>query len=155
MYGGEYKHFVKGLDPVADAFAGTIYSDIVSMRGHKSVSFIVYKGVGTTGTSTLTVEASDDISGSNVSAIPFRYQRVNPNDTHSAEAAALAAGFDTTAGSSEIYVITAKAEDLAVSGYGFIRLKAVEVANDPVLGGILIMMNEPKDNKAVQNSVIA
>ena len=26
-------HFVKGLDPVADAFSGTVYSDIIEVMG--------------------------------------------------------------------------------------------------------------------------
>ena len=154
MYGRKYSHYVKGLDPIADAFAGTVYSDIVSMQGHDVVTFVLYKGVGTTGTSTLTVEACSTVGAAATSAIPFRYQRVNPGDTHGAETLATVSGFTTTAGSSELYIITAKAEDLAASGYEFVRLKAVEVANDPVLGGILVIMQEPKDDKAVQATVI-
>jgi hypothetical protein len=36
------------------------------------------------------------------------------------------------------------ASELANSGYEFVRLKAVEVANDPVLGGIDIILSEPR-----------
>ena len=63
-------HFVKGFDPVADAFAATVYSDIIEVAG-QGIGFVIYKGVGTTGTSTITVEACDDISASNSTAVVF------------------------------------------------------------------------------------
>lgn len=137
-------HFVKGLDPVADAFSGTVYSDIVNMKAYSGVTFIIYKGVGTTGTSTITVEASDDTSGSNVTAIPFRYKAITSGDTEGALTAATTSGFTTTAGSSQLYLIEVDAEELGDTGYGYCRLKAVESANDPVLGGILIAMHGPR-----------
>src|SRR3989304_1628892 len=37
-------HLVKGLDPVADAFAGTINSDVVSLRDHGRVAFVAHLG---------------------------------------------------------------------------------------------------------------
>ncbi|MCB0207344.1 MAG: hypothetical protein KDH89_21185, partial [Anaerolineae bacterium] len=97
-------HFVKGLDPVADAFSGTVYSDIIEVMG-EGICFLVYKGVGTTGTSTLTVEACDDVSASNSSAVVFWYKRVGTTD--SGWTAATTSGFATTAGSSDMYLIAA------------------------------------------------
>ena len=132
-------HLAKGLDPIADGFAGTVYSDIVNMGDYAGATFIVYKGVGTTGTSTITVEASDDVSGSNVTAIPFRYKAITSGDTEGALTAATTAGFTTTAGSSQLYAIEIDSEELGDTGYQYARLKAVEVANDPVLGGVLIV----------------
>jgi len=149
-----YKHLVKGLDPVANAFAGTVYSDIVSMSNHNIVQFVIYKGVGATGTSTITVEACDNVSASNVAAVPFRYQKISTGDTAGADTAATTAGFATTAGSSQLYIITAEAEALAASGYEFIRLKAVEVVASAVLGGILIIQDEPRENRPVQSTTI-
>jgi hypothetical protein len=134
-------HFVKGLDPVADAFAGTVYSDIVNMKAYSKATFLIYKGVGTTGTSTITVEASDDTSGSNVTAIPFRYKAITSGDTEGALTAATTTGFATTAGSSQLYVIEVDAEELGDTGYGYVRLKAAEVVDSPVLGGIAIMLH--------------
>jgi len=150
----QYLHIAKGLDPVADAFSGTVYSDIFSMRRHGHITFVIYKGVGTTGTSTITVEACDDVSASNASAVAFKYQAITSGDTHGAMIDATTAGFTTTAGSSQLYKIECDASALLASGYGFIRLKAVESANDPVLGGILAIMSEPRDEKAVQATVI-
>ena len=132
----EMLHFVKGLDPVADAFDGTVYSDVVDVQG-EGAFFLLYKGVGATGTSTLTVEACDDTSASNSSAVAFNYRTCTTGDTWGDSTAATTAGFTTSAGSSELYLVEVNADNLASSGYGYARLKAVEVANDPVLGGIL------------------
>jgi hypothetical protein len=149
-----FNHLVKGLDPVADAFTGTVYSDIVSMKNHNHVQFIIYKGVGATGTSTITVEACDDVSASNSEAVAFHYQAITSGDTHGSLTAATTAGFTTTAGSSQLYKIEVDAEALLSSGYEYIRLKAVEVVDSPVLGGVLINLTEPRYDEAVQTTAI-
>jgi hypothetical protein len=137
-------HFIKGLDPVADAFSGTATSDVVSMANHQSAIFLVYKGVGTTGTSTITVEACDDVVPTNTTAIPFYSKSITSTDVQGALTARAAAGFATTAGSSQIYVIQVAAEAVAAAGYHFVRLKAVEVVDSPVLGGIAIALAGPR-----------
>lgn len=149
-----FPHFIKGLDPVADAFSGTVYSDIVSMKNHNLAQFIIVKGVGTTGTSTITVEASSDNAGSAVSAVPFSYQAITSGDTAGALTAVASTGFNTTAGSSQLYVIYVDGEALNASGYEYVRLKAVEVADSPVLGGILINLLDPRYDEAVQDTAI-
>lgn len=146
--------FVKGLDPIADAFDGTKYTDIVSMRNYKYAKFIVYKGVGATGTSTITVEACDDVSGTTTSAVPFTYQAITSGDTPGAVTAATTAGFTTTAGSSQMYVINVDSAVMGASGYEFLRLKAVESVDSPVVGAILIELEEPKIAKEVPPTAI-
>lgn len=138
----EGSHFELGLAPVADAFAGTVNSDVVSMKNHNRVRFVIVKGAGATGTSTITIEACDDVVPTTQSAVPFRYRRTVAGSAPGAWAAATATGFVTTAGASEMYECEVAAEALAASGYGYVRLHAVEVANDPVLGGIVIEMLE-------------
>lgn len=134
---------IKGIDPVADAFDSTVYSDIVSMRDLSRIAFVIYAGVGATGTSTITIEACDDTAGSNVSAVGFEYQEILSGDTEAAVPAAKAStGVVTTAGSSKICVAEVREDALAASGYGFVRLKAVESVNSPVLAGILIIGEE-------------
>lgn len=139
-------HYVKGLDPVADAFSGTVYSDVVSMANFESVTFLIYKGVGTTGTSTITVEACDDFVPTTTSAVPFFYKSTaaSGTDVPSALTKATSSGFTTTAGSSQIYAIEVRYGDLAASGYTNVRLKAVEVVDAAVLGGILVQMGNPR-----------
>lgn len=151
----ENHHLVKGLDPVADAFAGTVYSDIVNMKNFGHATFIIYKGVGATGTSTITVEASDDASGSNVTAIPFRYRAITSGDTAGTLTDATTAGFATTAGSSQLYAIEVDAQAMADTGYGYLRLKAVEVVDSPVLGGIAIVLSEPRyASKSIATAIV-
>ena len=149
-----YTHLVKGLDPVADAFAGTVSTDVVSMKNHETVEFYIYKGVGATGTSTITVEACDDIVPTTTSAIAFRYQAITTGDTHGAMTEAAAAGFATTAGSSQLYKVSVDSQALAVSGYEYVRLTAVEVVDSPVLGGVMISLTGARYDQAVQESAI-
>jgi hypothetical protein len=148
------KHVVKGLDPVADALSGTVGSDVVDITGHQSATFIIYKGVGATGTSTITVEACDDVTPSNTTAVPFYYRAVTSNDTNGAMTAATTSGFALTAGSSQVYIIEVDEQELASAGYKYVRLKAVEVVDSPVLASILIILNNPKYGYSTNNSVI-
>jgi hypothetical protein len=147
-------HFEVGINAVADAFAGTVTSDVVSMQNHNRVKFIAHWGVGTTGTVTFTVEACDDAAASNTSAIPFVYRVTVAAAAPGAITAATSAGFTTTAGSNQVIEIEVPAENLNASGYKFVRLKGVEVANDPLLGGVLIEMLEPRNPSATATSEI-
>lgn len=150
----EFNHLVKGLDPVADAFSGTVTSDIVNMKNHGKVQFIIYKGVGTTGTSDVTVETCSDVSGSDATAIAFHYQAITSDDTHGSYTAATSSGFTTTAGSSQLYKIDVNVQELLEDGYEYVRLKMVEDTADPVIGCILINLTEPRYNQAVQDTVL-
>lgn len=151
----DYTHFVKGLDPVADAFSATVYSDVVTLKNHSHVTFLIYKGVGATGTSTITVEACDDFVPTTVSAVAFRYRAITSNDVAGALTEATTAGFATTAGSSQLYLIEVDAEALGATGYPNVRLKAVEVVDSPVLGGIAIILSESKYKQAIEPTAIA
>lgn len=150
-------HPVKGLDAVADAFATTVYSDVVNMKNWESVMFILHKGVGATGTSTLTVQACDDVVPTNRSAVPFYYKTflTSNSDVSAALTRATASGFLTTAGSSQIYAVEVRGQDLASTGYQYVQLKCVESVDSEVLGGILIIMGNPKNPQDIPATVIA
>lgn len=142
----ELDHFEMGLAPVAD-FAGAdpVYSDVVNLKNHNRVRFLVFWGVGTTGTIKFTVEACDNVTPSNTSAIPFTYRVTAAAGTPGAPTRTTATdGYTNAAGSNQIIEIEVAAEDLAASGYGYARLKMDEVTNDPILGGILIQMAEAR-----------
>lgn len=148
------RHPVKGLDAVADAFSGTVYSDVVNVKDYAAARFILHKGVGLLGTSTLTLEACDNANGDNPVAIPFNYQAyVGADDLPGAVTAATTAGFATTAGSSQLYVLEAEVQRMGAKSW--LRLKAVEVVNDPVLGGIIIELLKPRYASHIPASVIA
>lgn len=138
--------FAKGLDPAADAFSGTVRSDVYSLRGHGRILFVIYVGVGATGTSTITVNACDNVTPSNRTAIAFWYREITTGDTDGAITRAATTGFVTTAGSSKIVLVEAEAKDVAAasvnSTYGnhFVELTAVESVDSPVLGGIHVVL---------------
>ena len=147
-------HFVKGLDPVADAFSGTVTSDVVSMEEYNRVAFLIVKGVGTTGTSTITVQASAANDGSSPTAVAFTYRRLcNTSDVTGAVTAAATTGFTTTAGSSEMYIVEVDAAALP-AGKPWVHCKAVEVVDSPVLGGIVVLLGEPRSGGASFASAI-
>jgi hypothetical protein len=132
--------FVNALPPVADAFDGTVWPAGVNLAEIGRACFVVQKGVGVTGTSTLTLLAGDDNSPTNFTAIPFHYRRIGSNNTTiGAVTAAAAAGFDTTAGSGDMYILEVDAQALANTGYKYLHLKAVEVVNSPVLLGVIFI----------------
>ena len=131
---------VNALPPVADAFSGTVYPTGVNVSGIGKLFFFIQKGVGTTGTSTVTVVAGDDASPLTESAVPFVYRRVASNNTTiGAVTRATVSGFTTTAGSSDTYVIEVDAQELAASGYKYCHLKLVESVDAAVLGGVIAL----------------
>src|SRR4051812_36804306 len=99
----ERLHLAKGIDPIADAFDSTQYTDIFNVKNLERFAFVIHAGVGATGTSTITLEACDDVAGSNVTAIPFYWREITSGDTEAAAPALkTTAGVATTAGSSKI-----------------------------------------------------
>lgn len=151
----ERLHVVKGLDPIADGLDGTKYSDVVDMGALERVLFVVYGGVATggTGASTFTVNACDDIVPTTESAIAFYSREIASGDTEGAITARATTGYVGTAGSSKISLVEVRADALAASGYRYIRLKAVESVNDPVVTAILIL-GEAKAARAIKESII-
>jgi len=149
------RHIVKGLDAVADAFSGTVYSDVVNLDEYAAARFMLHKGVGATGTSTITVEACDNAAGDNPVAVAFSYQAyIGADDLPGAVASPATTGFATTAGSSQLYVVEVEAQRLPAAK-PWARLKAVEVANDPVLGGVLIELLKPRYGAHIPATAIA
>lgn len=148
-------HFVKGVDPVADFMAGTVSSDVVSLENYDRAIFIIHKGVGATGTSVITVEACDDFTPSNSTAVPFRYQAITSGDTKGAVTEATASGFTTTAGSSQAYLVEVDAIECGKQGYGNVRLVATEDTNSPVIGSIGILLVNSRYGVSVPATAIA
>ncbi len=138
-----------GLAPVADALAGTVSSDIVNTKLYDHVTFILNRGVGATGTSTLTVEACSDNSGTGAEAIPFK-SREGSNDGVALGdlTQRTTAGYTTAAGSNQIDVIEVEAAD-AVDGKPFVRLTAVEVVDSPIVASIMTLLSDASYEEAV------
>ena len=148
--------FVKGLDPVADAFASSAVTDIISMKNHKTLTFMIHKGVSTSETDdgVVTVEACDDTTPSNTSAIEFRYQEIVSGDTPSEIKKATTSGFAMTPGSSQLYAIYVDASSLASLNYEYVRLKVTEDTDDPVVASITAMLSDGKVEKEITDTAI-
>lgn len=148
----EEMHFVVGLAPAADVFSGTVTSDVVNMKNWGHCAFYVSRADSTAGTATatLTVEACDNANGDNPVAIPYRVTKYEAADdvpgTVLAEIAA--AGFTTAAGDNKNYLVEVEAEDFkkvaAAAEKSWVRLKSVEVVNDPVVGAVDIILSKPR-----------
>lgn len=139
----ENTKFVKGLDPVADAFAGTKNSDSVNLGKFQKAAFLVYKGAGDTGTSTFTMECSSDNARTGAEAIPFTYRRVSVGDIAGDIQHVEKAGFTSIAGPSEMYIIEVDSSQ-APEGKPWFSLKSVEVVDSPVAGCVLILASGAK-----------
>jgi hypothetical protein len=139
-------HFELVLAPVADfAAADPVYSDVVSLKNHNRVRFLVNWGVGTTGTIKFTINACDDVVPTNETAVPFSYRVSAQAGTIGVPTITTAsAGFTNTAGSNQIVELEVSAEDLIASGYTYCRVKLDEVVDSAILGGILAQMAEPR-----------
>lgn len=152
MY-NEQIHIVNALAPDADALAGTKTSDVINMKNFGHCEFVVQKGEGTTGTSTITVLACDDATPSTTSAIAFKYRACTSGDTFTALTAATTAGFTTTAGSNQMYRIEVDANDLP-DGYPYLQLKLVEAADGAVDAGVLAILTEPRYAQSINATAI-
>lgn len=128
-----------GINAVADAFASTVYSDVVNAKGYSKVLFVVHHGVGATGTSTFTVLAGSDTANPPTAstAVPFKYKVMSTSDTEGALTVATTSGFLSTAGSNQIYLIEVDIEELGDTGYSYVCLKCVEGTASARLGGII------------------
>lgn len=155
-------HYVTGTgasttllaSPVADALAGTVATDVVSLALYEEALFTLVTGVGATGTTTITVLSCDDFVPTTTQAVEFEYKRVSAGETNTAWTAATAAGFATTAGSHQVYVIRAKAENQYLD-YPCVKMVCTELVNSPVLAGCTIQMAKPSYDSAVLNAVTA
>lgn len=147
-------HIINGLSPVADAFSGTVYSDVIDTKEALWITFLVYWGVGATGTLTLTVVPCDDTTPSNRgTAVAFTSRNLTAGDVWGAATARTASGFTTTAGSDQMYAIEVDPAVLGASGYRYVQLKSVEVVDSPILGGIMAVVQPRYPSQAVASMI--
>lgn len=135
---------VQGLAPDADALAATVTTDAVNMGLCERALFVVSRGTGTTGTQTLTLQASAAADKNSPTAVAFKYRRIDvsatPADTLGAFTEATDAGFTTAAGGADIYLLEVQAADLP-EAKPYLHLKSVEVVDAAVDAGVLIVLD--------------
>jgi len=146
------------LVPNADAFAGTVTSACMQLKDFCDGHFLIPTGAGATGTTLITVEACSSAAGANPEAIAFKMTRQAPGadtaDTWVGQTDVSAAGFTTTAGAKALYVIDVDGRALP-DGKPFVRVKGVEVVDSPVVGCVLGILTNPKNNKTPHVSAFA
>lgn len=137
--------FINALPPVAEAYeSGPNSTDIINMANWETCTFIVTEGVGTTGTSTITVLACDDTTPTTSAACSFRYKAITTIDTEGDTTLATTAGFGTTAGSNHMYLVEVSASDLP-SNYQYVKLKHTELVDAAVLSGTIAILTGGSD----------
>jgi len=151
----DLNHVVMGLAPVADAFSGTVYSDVINMKDWNHIQFLILRGAASgAGTATITVEACSNAAAAAVSAVPFTYQAASADDTYGAHTTVASTGFVAGAGAGLIFKIDVDAEALLASGYSYIRLKSAEVADFTYVGGIVAILTEARFAQDIPDSAI-
>ena len=155
-------HIVNGLYPVADAFAGTMTTDYVSVENYNRVGFLVHTGDATAGTAdgVITVLAATAAAGTNATAIAFQSRVCLSSttvDTWGAQTSTAAAGLTMTAVDNAAYWCEVTAADVAAgfAAADFVALLVTEDTNDPIVAGVTIFLLDPRYPGAVPISAIA
>jgi hypothetical protein len=129
------------------------------MRKYQTAYFMLYFGTCTGGTCTLTltVVPCDDAAATNTTtAIGFYYKRVSAGETNTAWTSS--SSLLTTAGNDQMYVIKVNAADLPLVSnvtYEYCYLNVAETTDDPALGGVIVMMADPRYDEATLDAVTA
>lgn len=158
-------HIVQGIVPVADAFAGGVSTDVVSLKDYNRVTFVIITGaIEDAGVSNLCkVQACDNTTPSNTTDIAF-YRNSLPwsttVDTWGALALAPSTGYNFTAGTPaanavHIATVTSDMVEANAPGKPFVRLNIAETVNKTITGCVLVILSEPRYPQAVPVTAIA
>jgi hypothetical protein len=120
-------HLINILPPV-DIGGSAQTSDYFSTENAGRVQIVVTTGT-VTNAATITVEESDDLSGSDTTAIAFKYWKEDSagGDTLSTKQSATTAGFSTGTTNNTTWVIDIDPRDLT-DGYPCLTLKTTDAA---------------------------
>jgi len=151
---------VNGLPPVADAFATQGYSDVISIDDCESVVAFVMTGVSADNTNTITVEACDNVTPSNATAIVFTVSSVVSGDTNDSPTETAVGGKAFTASTAnQYYIVEIDPADVEAAnsheGRRYVRIKVTEGGNNGAqLGHIAIFKNNVQNAQAVLPTAI-
>ena len=158
-------HIVQGIVPVADAFAGGVSTDVVSLKDYNRVTFIIITGaIEDSGVSNLCkVQACDNTTPSNTTDIPFYRNSLSWSttvDTWGALALAPSTGYNFTvnaavANAVHIATVTSDMVEANAAGYPFVRLNIAETVNKTITATVLILLTEPRNPQAIPVTAIA
>lgn len=159
------KHLVQGIVPAADRFAGGVSSDIVSLKDYRRATFIIATGaIEDSGISNVvTVDACDDTTPSNTTAVPFYHRSLRWSTTVDGWGAltfASASGYNLTsnhavANAVHIVTVTADLVEANAAGKPFVRLTVAETANKTIVAWVGVILDEPRYPQATPVTAIA
>ncbi len=155
----ENAHIVMGLAPDSRALNGS--SDVINVENQHCVTFLLVKGPGGAGTTTITIGACDDVTPSNAAAIPFQYRRnIGGTDTWGALTVATAAGFATTANANDIYEISVDPAEVTnaivngARGNRYVRLTMTQIDATACDCCILVLLPRQRYKQQVPMTVL-
>ena len=158
-------HIVPAFVPVADAFAGGITTEAVSLANYGKASLVIITGAREdTGISNLvTVEACTAADGTGNTAIAFKHrvQRYSTTvDTWGALTAATSSGYNFASNNTvanAVWFLEVTAEDVAaaVDGGDFVRAVIAETANKTITAGGIWILSNPRYPTDVPLTAIA
>jgi len=140
----EKLHFVGGLAPDADRFGNDDNTDIFEVQGEGAAFLVWYGTNGSSGASTLTVEACDDTTPNNTTAVAFYYKSSTTFDTWGDWAAATTAGITVGGSADSAWWIYVPAAELASEGYGYVRVNTTESTNAAADGVVAAFVVNPR-----------
>jgi len=147
MIFSQYNKIVNALEPKADRFATKGESDVINMSKYKHITFLIMTGASSSADGVVTVEACDDTTPTNTTAIAFKYRAITSGDTYGDLTAATSSGFAMTASkANSYYIVEVDAADIEAgeAGYKYIRLVVTEDTDDPQTACIVAILSQPR-----------
>lgn len=158
-------HIVPAFVPVADAFAGGITTEAVSLANYRRATLVVLTGAREdTGISNLvTIEACTTAAGGTTAAMAFAYRALaytTSNDVWSALALATSSGYNFASNNTAANVawfaeVTAEDVAAAVASGKFVRAVIAETANKTITACGFWILSEPRYPQAIPVQAIA
>ena len=140
----EHVHIIGGLAPDADRFTGTQNTDVFEVQGEGAWFLIWYGTNASSGASTLTIEACDDTTPNNTTAVAFMYRVSTTFDTWGDWTQATTAGITVGGSADSMWEIFVPASELASAGYAYVQADLVETTAQAADGMVLAGVVNPR-----------
>ncbi len=160
-------HVVAGVYPVADVYGAPAVTDIICMKNYDVATFLLIHGVSTGGDSdgVITVDAIDNAGGTTATAMPFKYWHCVSGvtvDAWTGPVASLAAGWDMTGASNQMYAVEVTGAEVMAAGRGatpayhadWVRLTVTEDTANAIVGGIICILSNCRYSDASMPTAI-
>lgn len=138
-------NIVQAMVPLLRAM--NLSTDVINVALQHSITFLVTMGAGGTGTTQITIEACDDVTPNNQTAIPFQYRRmIGGTNAWGDLTVALAAGFPTIANVDDLWEITVDPAEVtnaivnAARDNHYVRLTMAQIDATAVNVGVIAIL---------------